>query len=1201
MRKLVVMMMVLLAMVGCRLAPNVAPLASAPSGPQVAAIAPQDLTLRGRVIFSLPSAEQRSTQASMGDVAVNATVSLINTGTNKTEATAVTNASGSFDLTLTGFTPDPTTTYFLEAVKGLGSNQPSNPVARVRTVAKYASGWTTLTNLIPNQGIIISPGTTAISIAAALLGATNYAPLIGMLSTGATETYTPPGGANLPGAADFAAALSLVNQALSANKDPVANMGLSLPNTWVMLNQQFGVTGCSPASGSIGSTVTITGSGFDTTPANNLVKFNGTPAVVSAATVGSLTTTVPSGATSGQLAVQVGSLVALGPNFSVAVGITGFTPSSGSAGTSVVLSGAGFDTSVLSNNAVSFGGVSATVTAVSTSSLTATVPTGAISGPISVTVGGYTVTTGSSFTVPVVVSAFTPSAGNAGTSVTISGSGFSSTPANNVVTFNGVQATVGSATDTSLTVTAPAGGTTGLISVTVAGQTGSSATNFNYGTPIVYKLSPELALTGNTLTLEMGYFGSTATVNFPGGVTAAATLLGSNRAQVTVPGGATAGDLTVTTNGMTSPAMTWRRAPFSVGLQAFSPNFEQTQRARFSALSTARYSYASAMIANTLFVFGGTDGTSALNSIEQAAVNADGGLGDFAAAGTLNANRNKAAAVVIGNYLYVIGGCNSTNGSAALGTIEQATITNGNLGSFTTLGSSLNVARSGHAAMIVGGYLYVVGGHDGSGAIGSVERAVINPDGTIGAFSLVTGSPLLAPRYDHVGLVSGNTLYVLGGSNGASSLNTIEQATISADGTIGSFTTVGGMNLNTARSGAGCVVMGSSLYLIGGSNGGTTLSSVEQATLNADGTINGAGFSLGGVSLAGARAGIQAVVCGNYCYVVGGNNAGALSTVERASLNSSGGLGAFASSAVSLGTRRDGCASVVLGDTLYVIGGRDGTTEHTTVEKATINPDGTLGAFSDAGISLNVKRYGHAVAVVGNTLYVLGGTSGGSSTNNALNSIEQATITGNVLGNFTTAGVSMSSNRHGHVAVVTGSYLYVMGGMSKVGSTYLSSIERAAITGSSIGSFNSVGQTLTMARAYPGMAVIGDKLFLIGGRGSAELSSVEGATITGGTLGSFGVTAGVTLRAAKNSMVCAVVGNTLYVMGGLNGTTSTTAVETSTVNPGANTLSNFSSSALSLGSARSAHDCVVSGSNLYIIGGRSGSTSMRTIERAPLQ
>jgi len=62
---------------------------------------------------------------------------------------------------------------------------------------------------------------------------------------------------------------------------------------------------------------------------------------------------------------------------------------------------------------------------------------------------------------------FTPSQGGIGQTVVIQGQNFSATPSANTVQFNGTAATVTAATANSLTVTVPAGATTGLISVTV--------------------------------------------------------------------------------------------------------------------------------------------------------------------------------------------------------------------------------------------------------------------------------------------------------------------------------------------------------------------------------------------------------------------------------------------------------------------------------------------------------------------------------------------------------------------------------------------------------------------------------------------------------------------------------------------------------------------------------------------------------------
>ena len=77
-----------------------------------------------------------------------------------------------------------------------------------------------------------------------------------------------------------------------------------------------------------------------------------------------------------------------------------------------------------------------------------------------------------------VIKSFSPASGPIGSLVTITGENFQVTPANNIVYFGGVRATVSSATTTRLEVIVPAGTTYKPVSVTTAGLTGYSSLPF---------------------------------------------------------------------------------------------------------------------------------------------------------------------------------------------------------------------------------------------------------------------------------------------------------------------------------------------------------------------------------------------------------------------------------------------------------------------------------------------------------------------------------------------------------------------------------------------------------------------------------------------------------------------------------------------------------------------------------------------------
>ena len=152
----------------------------------------------------------------------------------------------------------------------------------------------------------------------------------------------------------------------------------------------------SPASGPVGTTVTISGTNFSGATA---VTFNTVSAgfVVDSAT--SMRAQVPSGATSGPIRVTTpGGTATSASGFVVTASaptITSFSPASGPVGTTVTISGTNFSGAT----AVRFNGVSASFTAGSATSITATVPSGATTGPISVTTSGGTATSSSAFTV----------------------------------------------------------------------------------------------------------------------------------------------------------------------------------------------------------------------------------------------------------------------------------------------------------------------------------------------------------------------------------------------------------------------------------------------------------------------------------------------------------------------------------------------------------------------------------------------------------------------------------------------------------------------------------------------------------------------------------------------------------------------------------------------------------------------------------
>jgi ELWxxDGT repeat protein len=317
------------------------------------------------------------------------------------------------------------------------------------------------------------------------------------------------------------------------------------------------IAGFAPGSGPVGTVVTITGQNFSAVPANNIVTFNNTTAVVLASTATEITTTVPPNATSGIISVLVGNQTATSmESFTVtatpAHSITAFTPVSGQVGTSVTIIGENFS-AIPAENVVKFNGTTAVVTASSDITITTSVPAGAASGPISVSIGDQTAMSSESFTVTdpavpgPVIAGFDPTSGQVGTSVTITGENFHANAANNIVKFNGSTATVLANTANSLVVEVPVDATTGSVTVTVGDQTATGVNNFVVPAPVITSFAPTSVKTGDVVTITGTDFSIVTEYNVVtfNGVAATVSSSTSTTITTTVPAGATTGHIIV--------------------------------------------------------------------------------------------------------------------------------------------------------------------------------------------------------------------------------------------------------------------------------------------------------------------------------------------------------------------------------------------------------------------------------------------------------------------------------------------------------------------------------------------------------------------------------------------------------------------------------------------------------------------------------
>lgn len=305
--------------------------------------------------------------------------------------------------------------------------------------------------------------------------------------------------------------------------------------------------GIDPASGAVGTTIHLGGLGLSSATA---VTVNGTTALFSVINDARIDVTVPTGATSGLVTVQLpGGPLASPTTFTVttdplAPTLTSFSPLTGDVGGAVTLTG----TNLTGTTAVLFGSTPATAFTVNPAGteIAATVPLGLTAGPVTIQVVNPhgTVTGLGTFEVtvppppppvaPTVVS-LTPTHGLVGTTVTITGTGFADATA---VSFGGVtQSTFTIVNATTITTTVPSGAVTGAVVVTNPNGASTGGPTFTVDTPVQPVAAVTSALINATQggAVQLNGTPSTNALTFSWAQigTPAVTLLGANTATPT--------------------------------------------------------------------------------------------------------------------------------------------------------------------------------------------------------------------------------------------------------------------------------------------------------------------------------------------------------------------------------------------------------------------------------------------------------------------------------------------------------------------------------------------------------------------------------------------------------------------------------------------------------------------------------------------
>jgi hypothetical protein len=168
-----------------------------------------------------------------------------------------------------------------------------------------------------------------------------------------------------------------------------------------------------------------------------------------------------------------------------------------------------------------------------------------------------------------------------------------------------------------------------------------------------------------------------------------------------------------------------------------------------------------AATANNIYIIGNHPGSTLVTRVPIV----NGSLQPEITEKSLSVARYGAQAFIIGNYLYVAGGANNSLNPSVQTSVERALInSNGSIGDWQAA-PPLRIARTGLALFKNANYVWALGGIGATAALGSVERAVLAADGSIGSWQIINTT---VPQLGYsTALLAGNYIYYTGGNGGS--------------------------------------------------------------------------------------------------------------------------------------------------------------------------------------------------------------------------------------------------------------------------------------------------------------------------------------------------------------------------------------------------------------------------------------------------
>jgi N-acetylneuraminic acid mutarotase len=312
------------------------------------------------------------------------------------------------------------------------------------------------------------------------------------------------------------------------------------------------------------------------------------------------------------------------------------------------------------------------------------------------------------------------------------------------------------------------------------------------------------------------------------------------------------------------------------------------------------------------------------------------------------------------------------------------------------------------SAAQVGSRVYYIGGTSGSGA---TDTVFVAPTSGIGNYSLwETGPALPEPRTDAAVAVFSGSIYVIGGADAdGAPTSTVFKLTPPLTGDLPAWETVDDLALSAPVAGAATAAAADGIFLIGGVGESGPVVETWKTTADTKGVL---GAWAPQAKLVEPNTDGVATVVGDYVWLMGGDNGnGPVRSVQQGVIGTGADTGAGVggeaaspsanpSAAPGVGTAaesisiwrvseqtnlpepRTDVAGFSLNNTLYVMGGSDGSNPHADLWWATPDATGGIPGWKHLDQSdLKVAVTGASAYASGSNAFVFGGTSPNGATN----------------------------------------------------------------------------------------------------------------------------------------------------------------------------------------------------------------------------